>query len=588
MTAEEKEEYYQKLADELLNDNEDLEVESGNNEFVEDASDIESEIEVEPNIEEEDDDENEEQPNSVPFAGFLVGKDGTNWAKCPPQSRIQTHNILRTVGGNVKRGLSNVPNEIFKELITTDIVTIIARHTNKKARDFFEKYNAEHPETPKIWKDVDLNELYAYFGLLLAAGVNHSNKQILDELWQTNALPIYRATMSLHRFNFISRFIRFDDQRTRSERQKTDKAAPISDIWIMFNDRLKHLYTPRSTITVDEQLFPYRGNTRFTQYIPSKPAKYGLKVWWACDASNSYPLKGILYTGREQNMPRDSNQGERILRELTYTFASSGRTIIADNFFTTLEGVRNLKHSGLAYVGTLRKNKRCVPTEMLPNRNRDINSSLFGFHDGISLISYVPKRNKSVLLLSSVHYDDETSGPANKPQAILFYNKNKCGVDVMDQMLGTYSCKRRTRRWPLAFFYNILDIAALAAYILHYEMNGKSKANGRRLFIHSVANELVGPQIMDRMQNPNVIKHFSPRSGIESFLGYAVFFKSSSTEAIPSTSDKKRSCKMCWENDKLQRKTRFLCKECQNSVCLQHSKQYQKCFQCLNVANDMQ
>ena len=66
----------------------------------------------------------------------------------------------------------------------------------------------------------------------------------------------------------------------------------------MFNSNLSKMYKPTENLTIDEQLYPYRGHTKFPQYIPSKPAKYGIKIWRICDAENAYPLKGIIYTGK--------------------------------------------------------------------------------------------------------------------------------------------------------------------------------------------------------------------------------------------------------------------------------------------------
>ncbi|KOC68994.1 hypothetical protein WH47_09551 [Habropoda laboriosa] len=63
--------------------------------------------------------------------------------------------------------------------------------------------------------------------------------------------------------------------------------APITDIWIMLNANLT-----KANLTIDEQLFPYKGRTKLTQYIPSKPAKYGIKIWWLSDSENYYPLSG--------------------------------------------------------------------------------------------------------------------------------------------------------------------------------------------------------------------------------------------------------------------------------------------------------
>lgn len=63
----------------------------------------------------------------------------------------------------------------------------------------------------------------------------------------------------------------------------------------MFNANLAKLYKPTECLTVDEQLFLYRCRTRFTQYIPSNPSKYGIKVWWICDLKNAYPLRTYVY-----------------------------------------------------------------------------------------------------------------------------------------------------------------------------------------------------------------------------------------------------------------------------------------------------
>ena len=63
----------------------------------------------------------------------------------------------------------------------------------------------------------------------------------------------------------------------------------------MPNSNLAHMYKPFENLTIDEQLCPPRSRTGFTQYIPSKIAKYGIKTWWFCDVQNSYPLNRIIW-----------------------------------------------------------------------------------------------------------------------------------------------------------------------------------------------------------------------------------------------------------------------------------------------------
>lgn len=146
------------------------------------------------------------------------------------------------------------------------------------------------------------------------------------------------------------------------ERAKTDKAAPIRYIWTLPNKNLEIAYKPYECITVDKQLFPFRGHTKFTQYIPSKPAKYGIKVFWVCDSVNGYPLQGQLYTGKPTDAPRQINIGERTVLDLVSSYKGSGRNVTTDNFFTTLELAKVLNSWNMILVGTVRK-KQTVPAE---------------------------------------------------------------------------------------------------------------------------------------------------------------------------------------------------------------------------------
>lgn len=137
--------------------------------------------------------------------------------------------------------------------------------------------------------------------------------------------------------------------------------------------------------------------------------------------------------------------------------------------FTSLALAEELRTLKLSIVGTVRNNKRFVPDEFRKSKNRALEETLFGYYDEqFALCSYVPKKNKAVIMLSTAHYKSEVDGAnKKKPFQILDYNDNKAGVDTMDQMLSGYSCKRGTKRWPLAMFYNILDVAGLASFIVH-------------------------------------------------------------------------------------------------------------------------
>ncbi|KAG8233265.1 hypothetical protein J437_LFUL009975 [Ladona fulva] len=68
-----------------------------------------------------------------------------------------------------------------------------------------------------------------------------------------------------------------------------------------------------------------------------------------------------------------------------------------------LRAVMSYRRKKITLLGTIRKNKREIPSEFQPNKSRKINSSLFGFQKNATLVSYVPWVNKAIILLSSMH-----------------------------------------------------------------------------------------------------------------------------------------------------------------------------------------
>lgn len=181
------------------------------------------------------------------------------------------------------------------------------------------------------WKPVDIDTMRAYYGLLLLAGVYRSHHENLSELWDDrDGRPRFRATMSILRFRAINRCIRFDDKEERARSTTRDKLAPIRNVFDKWVQRTKSLYVPGKCVTVDEQLLPFRGRCPFIQYLPSKPAKYGIKIWACCDSDNYYAHNLEVYVGRDRNNAPDVNQGANVVLRLTEGL--NGRNVTCDNF----------------------------------------------------------------------------------------------------------------------------------------------------------------------------------------------------------------------------------------------------------------
>lgn len=102
-------------------------------------------------------------------------------------------------------------------------------------------------------------------------------------------------------------------------------------------------HTPNAAITVDEQQ-----RTKLTQYISYKPAKCRIKVWWVCDSTTNYPLKGTIYNRKLPNAERKINQRKRVVLNLVKKYQNSGRIVCCDNLFPSLDLAKTLTQKLLA------------------------------------------------------------------------------------------------------------------------------------------------------------------------------------------------------------------------------------------------
>uniref|UniRef100_A0A9J7X7T1 PiggyBac transposable element-derived protein domain-containing protein n=1 Tax=Cyprinus carpio carpio TaxID=630221 RepID=A0A9J7X7T1_CYPCA len=385
---------------------------------------------------------------------------------------------------------------------------------------------------------------------------------------------IFRTTMPLKKFKQLTRILRFDDKMSRDERREQDKLAPIREMWEDWVKRLPLMYRPDTNITVDESLVGFRGRCPFKQYMPKKPAKYGIKIWAACDANSSYCLNMQVYTGKPPGVPHERNLGRRIVLEMMDGF--QGHIVICDNFFTSYALGIELLNKKMRMIGTIRRNKPELPSALTIPRGRAKFSSLFAFTETHTIVSYCPRKNKNVLLMSTVHEDAAVSEREDrKPEMILSYNRTKGGVDNLDKIVATYTCRRKTARWPMAVFYNMLDVLAYNAFVIWREINpswGQGDNYMRRHFLQDLGRALVFPFIQSRRHIPRTPASLQLLRKVQECDEEAVSSTSGPSRAGPSragpTPTKRRRCRKCLPHDL---KTGIVCSKCHIPICKGHS-----------------
>lgn len=416
-----------------------------------------------------------------------ISVDGTMWKKLQAGStpgRLPVHNIFKEMTGPSAYAKRHIMKCSVRTAFSLILCNSVMRHIKTCTEAEVRRILNNHDWT------VSLAELNAFITILYARGAYQAKNLKLPYLWSEKWGPkFFSETMSRNKFAEILRLIRFDKKNERSQTLQTDKFALVSEVWNKFVENSQMCYKPGATITVDEQLFPTKTRCRFTQYMPNKPNKFGIKFWLASDVKSKYVVNAFPYLGKDE-MRLSVPLGEFVVLKLIDPYIGCGRTVTTDNFFTSLPLATKLLTKRTSLVGTMRQNKRELP-KLAKSKKDNVSrfSTVLYKTDKCTLTIYKSKPNKKVLVLSSKHKSVKIEKDGKRlPETVTLYNNTKFGVDVTDQMARKYTVKAGSRRWPLQVFYNILDHAGINAWILYKETTGENIS--RKDFLFQLSEEL--------------------------------------------------------------------------------------------------
>ena len=175
---------------------------------------------------------------------------------------------------------------------TDDIIDCILKHTN----DYI--LSLATPQKTNINIPLDRLELIAWIGLLYLRGVFGFTKKSCHYLWNEEyGHALFRTAMSQNRFMFINANIRFDDIATRPERWRHDRFAAFRVVFEKFFANCATVMAPDDYLSLDETLYPTRGNISFRQYNKNKPARYGLLFRSISSARMPYTYTSLAFSG---------------------------------------------------------------------------------------------------------------------------------------------------------------------------------------------------------------------------------------------------------------------------------------------------
>lgn len=504
----------------------------------------------------------------------FYGKNRYKWSKKEPTRnvRVPAHNIIRLPVARVDVDDETNPLLFFNKLFCNEMCDLIIRWTNKKLSAMRKKFKRQNK--PEL-SDITTTELQAFLGLLLFTAIFKSNNEDIRSIFATDGTgrDIFRSVMSQERFATLLIALRFDNPEDREDRKKENSVAAINEFFDMFVRNCQNSYVVGATTCVDEMLVGFRGRCSFKMYIPSKPEKYGIKVMSLTDARTHYFYNAYIYAGKDSDGrgltvdEKKMNKPTQSVIRLAKSLFQSNRNITADNWFSSIELAEYLLKNKITFVGTLKKNKRELPPEFLPTKGRKIGETIYGFTKNITILSHTPKKNKVVIAMSTMHHTEATDLETGKPEIIAFYNLTKGGVDAIDEKCAKYSCSRRTRRWPMAIFYKVLDICSVNAFIIYSSIPGNNLS--RFNFVKKLANQMVDNHLRGRLEQTYMTRE------IKCLIRRILSIPEEPQQVLEEVLETRKYCYIC--PSKLKRKTAYMCIYCKKPICLQCSR---KC--CVN------
>lgn len=404
------------------------------------------------------------------------------------------------------------PMEVYKLFLNEDVLNLIVTETNRYAQSVISNSVLSRSSRLHSWEDTNIEEIEKFLGIIIWMGLNIRPK--LSDYWSTDPLyeNIVSKQMTRNRFEILLRMLHFSDNSIPNENDRLRKINPLLNL---LQSTFQEVYTIGKKMVIDESMVPWRGRLSFRQYIPGKRHKYGVKLFKIC-SPDGFTWKIQIYCGKSEGS--GSGLAEKVVMHLCEGLLEEGRILYTDNFYTSIPLAKNLLSKKTHLVGTLRKNRKYIPKEVL---NRKLNiDEFYGLesNEGIVVSKWKPKKNKDVLMLSTLHNLDKCPVPTKrrrllseeepvreKPAVIVDYNNGKIGIDKSDQLSSYCTSIRKGIKWYRKVAFELLTGVAIVNAHIIYKLQTKTKIT-ITAFREKICRNLLGLENRERVKAVKV-KH---------------------------------------------------------------------------------
>uniref|UniRef100_A0A3Q2ZSM9 PiggyBac transposable element-derived protein domain-containing protein n=1 Tax=Kryptolebias marmoratus TaxID=37003 RepID=A0A3Q2ZSM9_KRYMA len=451
----------------------------------------------------------------------------------------------------VQPPLSNIdipsPSELFKLYFDQAAIKTICANTNKNA--------AKNLAAGKQfrWTDVTADKIYEYIGLTLYMGL--MKRPQMKDFWRTTTafqLSYPGKVMSRDCFLKINANIHMSDPND-------DTTAPLYD---SLKVACKAVYHLRQNLCVDERMVATKAKIGLKQYMKNKPTKWGIKLFVLSDTTG-YTIDFQIYTGRSTQKSGKGLSFDAVMSLINKEYLGSGYHIYCDNFYTSPALFCHLHKLRFGACGTFRSTRVGVPkTNKNALTKKSPQGSIRWLREGpLIFIKWMDTREVSVCSTLHTAFSGDAVRRVVKaggqhqvlevpvPPAVKDYNRFMGGVDLSDQLIGSYTSWRKCKKWYKTVVHHFIDIAVTNSYLIHKELCAQleQQALTHQAFQEQLTIELCGevPQAA-----PTTSYQHLPVAIVEGASG-----EDKATKG-------RRKCKLCGKC------TPFMCKACKLPLCV--------------------
>ncbi|KAJ8369742.1 hypothetical protein SKAU_G00097700 [Synaphobranchus kaupii] len=211
----------------------------------------------------------------------------------------------------------------------------------------------------------------------------------------------------------------------------------------------KRSFIPYKDLCVDESLMLWKGRLGFRQYIPSKRHRFGIKFFVLCDVVTGYVQDMVIYTGATTSIESVEGLGVSgsVVMTLLAPHLGKGHILYVDNWYSSPMLFQHLLHQGTGACGTVRLNRRGMPTFPKKMKRGEVT-----FRENGTQLAVKWQDKRDVNFLTTVHpssmaqsgrLDHFTGEPKVKPACVLDYNKKMGAVDRADMITSFVDCQKK-------------------------------------------------------------------------------------------------------------------------------------------------